>query len=69
LPDAVVCYVDATVAMPLIAHYALARRAPRKLKRLYDKRAKLVARLTDEYFRHNPELKRPDAAKTSQGLQ
>jgi len=59
LPDAVVCYVDTTVAMPLIAHYALARRAPRKLKRLYDKRAKIMARLTDEYFKHNPELKRP----------
>jgi deoxyhypusine synthase len=59
LPDAVVCYVDSTVAMPLLAHYALARRTPRKLKRLYDKRAKMLERLTDEYFRHNPEIKRP----------
>ena len=38
LPDAVVCYVDTTIALPLITSYALAKRKPRKLKRLYDKR-------------------------------
>jgi len=37
LPDAVVCYLDSTVALPLLTHYALARHKPRKLKRLYDK--------------------------------
>ena len=39
LPDAVVCYTDTTIAMPLLTHYALARHKPRKLKRLYDQRA------------------------------
>src|SRR5262252_1402899 len=36
LPDTVVCYVDATVALPLITAYALARRKPRVRRRLYD---------------------------------
>src|SRR5258705_660048 len=39
LPDAVVCYLDTTVALPLLTAYAHARHAPRKLKRLLDKRA------------------------------
>jgi deoxyhypusine synthase len=55
LPDAVVAYLDSTVALPLLAHYALARKQPRKLKRLYDKRAKMMERLTAEYFKHNKD--------------
>ena len=38
LPDAVVCYTDTTIAMPILTHYALARHKPRKLRRLYDQR-------------------------------
>src|SRR5437660_3669704 len=53
LPDAVVCYTDTTIAMPLITSYALARRKPRKLKRLYDQRGKMMEALTKEYFAHN----------------
>lgn len=45
LPDSVVCYVDATVALPLITAYALARRKPRKPRRLYEQREKLMAEL------------------------
>jgi deoxyhypusine synthase len=59
LPNAVVCYVDSTVALPMLAHYALARRKPRRLKRLYDKRAALMKRLTNEYFKHDPDAKAP----------
>jgi deoxyhypusine synthase len=55
LPDAVVAYLDSTVALPLVTHYALARNKPRKLKRLYDQRDKLLARLTEEYFKHNKD--------------
>ena len=55
LPDAVVAYIDSTVALPLIAHYALARKAPRKLKRLYDRREAMMERLTSEYFKHNKD--------------
>ena len=53
LPDAVVCYTDTTIAMPLLTHYALARRKPRKLRRLYDRRAKMMKALTREYFANN----------------
>src|SRR6185437_16682041 len=49
LPDTVVCYVDTTIAMPLLTAYALANRKPRKLKRLYDKRKDLVADLSREH--------------------
>ena len=53
LPDAVVCYTDTTIAMPIFTHYALARHKPRKLRRLYDQRDKMVKALTKEYFAHN----------------
>jgi deoxyhypusine synthase len=53
LPDAVVCYTDITIAMPILTHYALARHKPRKLKRLYDRRATMMKALTKEYFLHN----------------
>jgi len=53
LPDAIVCYLDSTVATPLLAHYALARHKPRKLKRLYDQRARLVEAVKREYLAHH----------------
>jgi deoxyhypusine synthase len=53
LPDAVVCYTDTTIALPIITHYALAKHPKRPLKRLYDQRPNLVKALTKEYFRHN----------------
>src|SRR5918992_321614 len=49
LPDAVVCYVDSTIALPLITSYALARHEPRELKRLYDRRGELMELLLAEY--------------------
>jgi len=49
LPDAVVCYVDSTVALPLITAYALTRHEPREPKRLYDKREEFMSLLLAEY--------------------
>ncbi len=49
LPDALACYLDATVALPILTAYAIESHAPRPLKRLYDKREQLLAALTDEY--------------------
>src|ERR1041384_5580846 len=49
LPDAVVCYVDSTIALPLISAYALARHEPRELKRLYERREELMRLLLSEY--------------------
>ncbi len=51
LPDTVVAYVDSTIAMPIMTSYALTKRKPRKLKRLYDRREVLVEKLRSEYFR------------------
>lgn len=49
LPGTVVCYVDTTVALPLITAYAFANREPRPLKRLYDKRDEMLNLLKSEY--------------------
>jgi deoxyhypusine synthase len=49
LPDAVVCYVDSTVALPLITAYALTRHEPREPKRLYEKREQFMGLLQAEY--------------------
>ena len=49
LPGTVVCYMDNTVSLPLLTAYALARHAPRPLKRLYGRRDAMMARLRDEY--------------------
>ena len=50
LPGTVVCYLDNTVALPLLTSYALARRKPRRLKRLYQLRDEMMRQLTEEYL-------------------
>lgn len=49
LPDAVVCYLDSTVALPIITAYALSRHQPRKLRRLYHRREEFMSLLINEY--------------------
>lgn len=49
LPDAVVCYTDSTIALPILAAYALARHEPRDPKRLFGRREELFGRLVAEY--------------------
>ena len=49
LPGTVVAYVDATVALPIITAYALARHEPREPKRLYDRRDEFMNLLKKEY--------------------
>jgi len=49
LPDAVVCYLDNTVALPLLTAYARARREPRTLRRLYDRRVEMMDALRREF--------------------
>lgn len=51
LDDSVVCYVDSTVALPLVAAYALGTREPRPLKRLFDRREEMLGTLQSEYLR------------------
>jgi deoxyhypusine synthase len=49
LPDAVVCYTDSTIALPLLTAYALARHEPRQPKRLFRRREELYGKLRAEY--------------------
>ncbi len=49
LPDAVVCYLDSTVALPLLTTYALARHEPRPLRRLYDRHDEMMHVLRREF--------------------
>jgi deoxyhypusine synthase len=45
----VVCYIDSTVAMPIIASYVMARCKPRKPRRLYARLPEMVESLRAEY--------------------
>lgn len=49
LPDTVVAYLDATIAMPIMVSYALARRKVRKPKKLYKKLPELMTLLKKEH--------------------
>jgi deoxyhypusine synthase len=51
LPDTVVAYLDSTVAMPILTSYALAKRRPRRLRRLYDRKEAMMEALRSEYHR------------------
>jgi len=57
LPDAVVAYLDTTVALPIMTSYALAKAAPRPLKRLYDRREELLQYLYVEYQKALEQIK------------
>jgi deoxyhypusine synthase len=50
LSDTVIVYCDATIALPLLASYALARHTPRQLKRLYGRREALTKAFRHAYF-------------------
>ena len=50
LPGTVICYADATIGLPLLTAYALAKHAPRTRKRLYDRRGDLMERLRKSYY-------------------
>ncbi len=70
LPDCVVCYADSTITLPLITAYALTKAAPRKLKRLYDRRDALYNELKAQYFKHGQVEKiqhRTDISKPKRG--
>ncbi len=49
LPDSVTCYVDSTIALPLLTAYSLTRCETRVLKRVFDKFPELTRRLEAGY--------------------
>jgi deoxyhypusine synthase len=50
LPGTVICYTDSTIGLPLLTAYALAKHAPRPLRRLYDRRAEMMEAFRRAYF-------------------
>jgi deoxyhypusine synthase len=55
LPDSVVVYGDGTILAPLLAAYALTRREPRPLRRLYDQREAVLDRLRRDFVAARPQ--------------
>jgi deoxyhypusine synthase len=55
LPDTVTCYLDSTVALPLLTVYALATRQPRTPRRLMDRLEELTRQLEAEYAARRKE--------------
>jgi len=53
LPGTIVCYIDTTIAMPLVTAYALKKHKKRKLKRLAEKTDELMEYLFKEYKKAN----------------
>jgi deoxyhypusine synthase len=51
LPHAVVCYLDATVALPLLTACILETAPPRPLRRLYDRREEMLENLREAHLR------------------
>ncbi|MEI7556797.1 deoxyhypusine synthase [Candidatus Chlorohelix sp.] len=52
LPDSIVCYLDSTVAIPVMASYVIDRAPQRPLKRIYDHRTELVSNLRETARKH-----------------
>lgn len=50
LPSTIVCYTDSTIALPIITGYVMNQCQPRQLKRLYDRREEIVAKLRADYL-------------------
>jgi deoxyhypusine synthase len=63
LPDAVVCYLDSTVALPILTAYAFDNHAPRTPKRLFDRREAMMQRIRDEYEKSERNESTRDAAR------
>jgi deoxyhypusine synthase len=57
LPDTVTCYMDSTLALPLLTVYALASRAPRKPRRLMERMPELMGLLEGHYRTKSPREK------------
>ncbi|HVP58036.1 MAG TPA: deoxyhypusine synthase [bacterium] len=52
LETSVIVYADCTIVLPLVTAYVVQNARPKKLRRLYDRRAELFARLRQAYFRN-----------------
>jgi deoxyhypusine synthase len=67
LPDAVVCYVDTTIALPIMTAYLLTRCAPRPLRQLYQRRGEMVEALIAVYRTKWDTMKPRERPATTDG--
>jgi deoxyhypusine synthase len=67
LPDAVVCYMDSTIALPMLTAYAMSRRKPRPVRRLYERRDQMVARLEQIFRKRWSESSDPREISSPEG--
>jgi len=58
LEETVTAYLDVTVALPIMAAYTIQSTKPKRLKRLYDKRAQLHKNLVKSYLENNKEVEK-----------
>lgn len=49
LPSTIVCYTDSTIALPIMTAYVINQCEPRPLKRLFDRREEMLAKLKADY--------------------
>jgi deoxyhypusine synthase len=56
LDETVTAYLDVTVALPLLAAYAIQTTRPKKLKRLYHRGEELRRKLIKSYLENNKEV-------------
>ena len=50
LPNTVVCYTDSTIALPILAAYVINQTPARPLKRLFDRRGEMLAKLRQDFL-------------------
>lgn len=56
IDEAVTAYLDATVALPIMAAYVIRTTQPKQLRRLYDRRDELHKNLIESYLANNPKV-------------
>ena len=67
LPESVVCYLDSTIALPIITAYAIANHPPRKPKHLYHRLDKMMQDLKqkfEEYLKRTQKLQQHSSHAT-----
>ena len=57
LEESVTAYMDVTIALPLFTSYILKNSAPKKLKRLYDRREELVSEIMEVNMTQNNQYR------------
>ena len=68
LSNTVVCYTDSTIALPILTAYVINQCEPRPLKRLYDRRDQLLAKLKADYEAAKQKPSHPTPEPISVGV-